>query len=108
LPVPQLTPALPPQMLSEAIRHLRALPLDAAQRADAFAEFAHQIEISSAGAWTATRGPGTDGSEIFLGRQGEGLVVRMDGRIFRGRIGRGLDVSLGGLRPDYNVLTALD
>lgn len=95
-------------MLVEAIQHLRSMPLDLIARADAFEAFATQIETHSHGAWRAARGIGTDGSEIFLGRIGECLVVAPDGRIFRGALGRGLDVVLSGLRPNYNMLIALD
>lgn len=107
-PIPQLTPGRPPQMLSEAIKHLKSLPRDAAVRADAFAALAKQIESHSGGAWSATRGTGTDGSIIFLGRQGEGLVVTQDGRIFRGAIGRGIDITPNGLQPNLGSLTPLD
>lgn len=95
-------------MLGGAIRHLKSLPRDATQRADAFEALAKQIESQSGGVWTATRGTGTDGSVIFLGRQGEGLVVLPDGRIFRGAIGRGIDITPGGLRPDPGSLIPLD
>jgi hypothetical protein len=61
-----------------------------------------------AGTWTAARGTGTDGSPLFLGRQGVGLVVSLDGRIFRGAVGRGIDVTANGLRPDFNALIPLD
>ncbi|MFI5458777.1 MAG: hypothetical protein ACHRXM_25395 [Isosphaerales bacterium] len=107
-PVPQLTPGQPPQMLGEAINHLKSLPRDAAQRADAFEALARQIQSHSGGAWSAARGTGTDGSVILLGRQGEGLVVAPDGRIFRGAIGRGIDIIPNGLRPDRGSLTPLD
>jgi hypothetical protein len=95
-------------MLGEAIRHLKTLPQDAAQRADVFEVLARQIESHSGGAWRADRGTGTDGSVIFLGRQGEGLVVAPDGRIFRGAIGRGIDITPDGLQPNFNALTPLD
>jgi hypothetical protein len=95
-------------MLGEAIRHVKSLQLDAARRADAFEALARQIESHSGGAWSAARGTGTDGSIIFLGRQGEGLVVAPDGRIFRGAIGCGIDVVPNGLQPDLNALTPLD
>jgi hypothetical protein len=106
--VPQLTSGLPHQMLGEAIRHLKSLPRDAAQRADAFEALARQIASHTGGAWSEARGTGTDGSEIFLGRQGEGLVVAPDGRIFRGRLGRGIAIAPDGLRPDFSSLTSLD
>jgi hypothetical protein len=95
-------------MLAEAIAHLRSLPPDAAQRADTFQAMVAQIEHLSGGAWTAPRGSGVDGSHIFLGRQGEGLVVAPDGRIYRGALGKGIDITPGGLRPNYGSLTALD
>jgi hypothetical protein len=95
-------------MLGEAIRHVKSLPRDAAQRADAFEALARQIEGHTGGAWSAARGMGTDGSILFLGRQGEGLVVAADGRIFRGAIGRGIDITPGGLRPDFLALIPLD
>lgn len=107
-PVPQLVPGPPRRMLGEAIRHVKSLPRDAAQRADAFEALARQIESHSGGAWSATRGTGMDGSIVFLGRQGEGLVVAPDGRIFRGALGRGIDIAPNGLRPDFNALTPLD
>lgn len=107
-PVPQLTPGPPGRMLGEAIRYVKSLPQDAAQRSDAFEALARQIERHSGGAWSAARGKGMDGSIIFLGRQGEGLVVIPDGRIFRGAIGRGIDVAPNGLRADLNALTPLD
>jgi hypothetical protein len=95
-------------MLGEAIRHVKSLPRDAARRADAFEALASQIESHSGGAWTAARGTGTDGSVIFLGRQGEGLVVTPDGRIFRGRVGHGIDITPNGLRPNLGSLIPLD
>jgi hypothetical protein len=95
-------------MLGEAINYLKSLPRDAIQRSDAFEALARQIESHSGGAWSAARGRGTDGSVIFLGRQGEGLVVALDGRIFRGAIGRGIDIIPNGLRPDLDSLTPLD
>jgi hypothetical protein len=95
-------------MLGEAIAWVKMLPRDLAQRADAFEALARQIEQHSGGPRTAARGTGTDGSEIFLGRQGEGLVVPPDGRLFRGALGRGIDITPGGLLPDFNALTPLD
>jgi hypothetical protein len=95
-------------MLGEAINYLKSLPRDSARRADAFEALARQIEHHSGGTWTAARGTGTDGSVIFLGRQGEGLVVARDGRIFRGAIGWGIDISPNGLQPNLNSLTPLD
>jgi hypothetical protein len=73
-----------------------------------FEALAAQSDNASGGAWQASRGTGTDGAHIFLGRQGEGLVVSPDGRIFRGAIGHGIDVTPAGLRPDYGSLRALD
>jgi len=107
-PVPQLTPGSPKQMLGEAIRYVRSLPRDTSQRADAFEALAGQIQANSGGTWNAARGTGTDGSQIFLGRQGEGLIVSPDGRIYRGALGRGIDITNKGLRPDYSTLKALD
>lgn len=95
-------------MLAEAIRHVKSLPRDPSVRADAFEALARQIEHLSGGAWRADRGAGTDGSVIFLGRQGEGLVVAPDGRIFRGSLGRGIAIAPNGLQPDFNALTKLD
>jgi hypothetical protein len=95
-------------MLGEAIRHVKSLPQAADQRADAFEALAEQIKHHSGGAWNAERGMGTDGSTIFLGRQGEGLVVAPDGRLFRGAIGRGIDITRTGLRPNFSSLTPLD
>lgn len=95
-------------MLGDAIRYVKSLPRDAATRADAFEDLAKQIESHSGGAWSATRGTGTDSSIIFLGRQGEGLVVTPDGRIFRGAIGRGIDITPNGLYPNIGSLVPLD
>jgi hypothetical protein len=95
-------------MLGDAIRHIKSLPRDAAQRADAFEALARQIENHSRGLWNAARGTGVDGSIIFLGRQGEGLVVMPDGRIYRGAIGRGIALLPDGLHSDPDTLTPLD
>jgi len=95
-------------MLGEAIRYLKSLPRDAVRRADAFESLARQIESHSNGAWNAARGAGTDGSTIFLGRQGESLVVAPDGRIFRGGLGRGIDITSTGFQPNFNLLMPLD
>jgi hypothetical protein len=54
------------------------------------------------------RGRGKDGSIIFLGRQGEGLVVAQDGRIFRGSLGRGIDITANGVEVHFNSLTPLN
>ena len=106
--IPRLTPGPPGQMLGEAIRHVRSLPRQVSQRADAFEALAGQIEAHSGGAWKAVRSRGTDGSEVFLGRQGEGLVIAPDGRLYRGRLGQGIAIQPQGLQPDYGVLTLLD
>jgi len=103
-----LTPGSPRQMLGEAIQHLRSLPQDPVKRADVFESFARQIENHTGGAWTAARGSGTDGAQIFLGRQGEGLVVAPDGRLYRGALGKGISITANGLQPDYTILKPLD
>lgn len=108
LPVPQLRPGPPRQMLGEAIDFVKSLPQDAAQRADAFEVLAQQIESHSGGSWRAVRSPGTDGSIIFLGRQGEALIVGPDGRLYRGSGSRSIDITSSGLRPIYNALKPLD
>ena len=95
-------------MLADAIQHVKSLPRDAVQRAAAFEALARQIESHSGGAWSAARGTGTDGSIVFLGRQGEALVVAPDGRIFRGALGRGLAITPNGLQPNLGSLTPLD
>jgi hypothetical protein len=95
-------------MLRDAIRYVKTLPKDQAERADAFESLAKQIDAHTFGAWSAKRGVGTDGSVIFLGRQGEGLVVTSDGRIHRGRIGQGIEVTATGLRADLGQLISLD
>jgi hypothetical protein len=95
-------------MLREAVQHVKAQPRNQKIRADLFEALAAQIGSSSAGAWKATRGRGTDGSEIFLGRQGEALVIAPDGRLCRGALGRGIVVVPGGLEPDYPALLVLD
>jgi len=95
-------------MLGEAIDFVKSLPQDAIHRADAFEALARQIESHTGCAWSAARGTGTDGSIIFLGRQGEGLVVSSDGRLYRGALGRGIDITTGGLCPIYNSLKPLD
>lgn len=106
--VPQLTRGPPRQMLAEAIQHLKSLPRAAGQRANAFEALAKQIEKQSGGAWTAARGTGVDGSHIFMGRQGEGLVVAPDGRLFRGALGKGIGIMGSGLQPDYSLMKPLD
>ena len=106
--VPSLTPGDPGRMLGEAMRYLKSLPRDADQRADAFETLAAQIEQQSGGAWKAGRGKGTDGSHIFLGRLGEGLVVAPDGRLYHGTHGKGVAITAAGLVVDYGVLKALD
>jgi hypothetical protein len=88
-PIPTLLPGPPGRMLRDAMRHVKSLPMDQDQRADAFESLARQIDAHTFGAWSAKRGIGTDDSVIFLGRQGEGFVVTTDGRIFRGSIGQG-------------------
>jgi hypothetical protein len=108
LPVPQLQPGPPRQMLGEAIDFIKSLPQDAAQRADAFEALAHQIESHTSGAWRAARSVGTDGSIIFLGRQGETLVVSPNGRLYRGPGGRCIAITSSGLRPIYNSLNPID
>jgi hypothetical protein len=95
-------------MLGEAINHVKSLPRDPAQRADAFEALTRQIEKHTGGVWNAARGTGTDGSHIFLGRQGEGLVVSPAGGLYRGALGKGIDVTPGGLCPDYDSLIPLD
>ncbi len=105
---PNLNPGRPTQMLGEAIKYLKTLPRDMDVRADAFEALAKQIENQSAGAWRAARGGASDGSVIFLGRQGEGLVVAPDGGIFRAALGKGIDIGAAGLCPDFKRLTPLD
>jgi hypothetical protein len=95
-------------MLSEAINRVKSLPRDATQRADAFEALAKQIEAHSGGVWNAARGASPDGSIIFLGRQGEGLVVTLDGRLYRGALGRGIDITPAGLQPNLAALVPLD
>jgi hypothetical protein len=105
--LPQLTPDDPRRMLGEAIRYVKAQPQDQQSRADLFEALATQIESASRGAWTAARGRTIDGAEVFLGRQGEVVVISGDGRLFRGSIGNGVSVDAHGLRADYARLRSL-
>jgi hypothetical protein len=95
-------------MLAETVKHLKAMPRDVIQRADAFEAFAGQIEKHWRGAWQAVRGSGADGSEIFLGRFGEGFVIAPDGGLYRGGVGRGIDITAAGVYPDYGAMSRLD
>jgi hypothetical protein len=95
-------------MLGEAIDFVKSLPQDAAQRADAFEALAQQIESHTGGAWSAARNVGKDNSIIFLGRQGEALVVSPNGRLYRGSLGQGIGITSSGVRPTYNSLKPLD
>lgn len=107
-PIPTLAAGSARQMLMEAIQYLRAMPRDMTQRANVFEVFARQIEAATSGAWEATRGSGTDGSQIFFGRQGEALIVRPDGHLFRSSLGHGIAITAVGLCPDYGTSRALD
>jgi hypothetical protein len=95
-------------MLGDAIQHVKSLPRDAVQRADALEALVKQIESHSSCAWIAARGTCMDGSIVFLGRQGEALLVAPDGRIFRGAIGRGIAITPKGLQPHFGSVTSLD
>jgi RHS repeat-associated protein len=81
--IPQLPVGPPGQMLGGAIKLLKSLPRNARLRADTFEGLARQIETASRYQWRANRGLGTDGSHIFLGRQGEGLVIAPNGCLYR-------------------------
>ena len=94
-------------MFGEAIRYLKTLPRDMQQRADSLEALVKQIQIHSKGMWNAVRGPGMDGSQIFLGRQGEGLVIAPDGGLSRGVIGAGLDITPNGLSPQYGSMKSI-
>jgi hypothetical protein len=103
--IPQLPAGTGKEMLARAVRHLAAMPQDAAQRADAFEAMARQIERDATTPWTATCTAGADGSHIFLGRATSNtLVVAPDGRIYSGGIGSGIRIDRRGLVPDYAAL----
>jgi hypothetical protein len=59
------------QMLKQAV--------PPAERADFFEEVVVQIESDSNGTWTADRMTADDGAVVFLGRQGEVVVLQRMG-----------------------------
>ncbi len=95
------------EMLGQAIGQIKLLPKNPAQRAAAFEFLAKQI-TSKYPHWQAVRSLGSDGSVIFLGRQGEALIINSSGKLFRGSLSKGLSITKKGITPNYKYLIPLD
>nr|MBA3406204.1 RHS repeat-associated core domain-containing protein [Gemmatimonadaceae bacterium] len=93
-------------MLKQAVGHLRARGGSASQLADLFERLAVQMDRLTGGSWTASRSVGADGAHIFLGRQGEALVISPTGEVLRGSL-KDFTVGAKGLQPMYNTLKSL-
>ena len=76
-------------MLGQAVKHVKELSGTAAEKATLLEKLTPQITELSGDSWTAVRGAGVDGSHVFLGGAGEGLIINPAGQLFRGRLQSG-------------------
>jgi hypothetical protein len=107
-PVLQLTPGQPRQLLGEAIQHVKSLPRDAAKRVDAFEAWPSKSRVTPEAPGVPLAAQARTAPSFSSEGQGEGLVVTLDGRIFRGASGRGIDITPNGLEPNLGSMTPLD
>ncbi len=92
--LPRLNGETPAEQLRDALDRVTRMEGSPEAKAEMFARFGAQIRVRSGYAWNFGSQRGTDGSHIFLGRQGELLVISPQGQLFRG------SVQSGGLRFD--------
>ena len=97
-------------MLRDALRIVRSSAGTPAQKAAMFEQFAAQISTRTGFEWQAVRVIGGDGSNIFVGQQGELLVINRAGEMFRGTIqSGGVQASEGGvLTPIFSALKKVE
>ena len=96
-------------MLGEAIAHVKAFGGTAAEKAKLFEALAGQISSITKGGWHARSGLGTGGSHVFLGGQGEALIIDSSGAVFRGSLGNGVGLGskIGEFAVDFAKLRPL-
>lgn len=82
--IPWLTSGDGSQMYRQAVGALRGMA--PGQRAEAFRNFARQIEAATNGGWFARQLAAQNGT-VFSGRAGESIVFDAAGMMFRGNIG---------------------
>lgn len=76
----------PTDLYREGRDHIARSEASQAEKADAFETLTTGIAAEFGDEWTAGRGRGTDGSDVFAGRQGEALVFAPGGGVYRGQI----------------------
>jgi RHS repeat-associated protein len=107
--IPMLTGPTAREMAREAIQLVKSLKGSPEEKAALFEQLAEQIKVKTGGSWQAARMTGTDGSSVFLGTQGETLVISPAGQIFRGKIADGVLTFNGAApTPNYSILRLLD
>jgi hypothetical protein len=96
------------QMYKNAIKKLLESEGTSANKAQLFEELATDISRTWPG-WKAVPAASTDGSQIFIGTQGQVLVISPEGALFNGPVQSGLK-SVGPelFTPDYSALKPLE
>jgi len=94
-------------LMGEVYGHMRAFKGAADDKANLLEAMFKQVSDKVDG-WSASRSVGSDGSHIFMGTRGQGVVVRSDGKVFRGEL-KDFAIEQGGqLRPNYDTMKALE
>jgi RHS repeat-associated protein len=101
---PRLNGETRTEQLKDALNRVAAMEGSPEAKAEMFARFASQISVRSEFEWRASSTRGTDGSHIFIGQQGELLVISPQGQLFRGSARTGLNFGASGLTPLYGNL----
>jgi RHS repeat-associated protein len=105
--LPTLAGKTIPELASNAFQTVARSGGDQAAKATLFEKLIPQIQ--KAGDFVAPRALGTDGSLIYLGKFGEGLVINTAGQVYRGSVAAGSFVleQGGKLTPVFDKLRLL-
>jgi len=104
-----LTPSLngdtPREQLRDALNRVASMEGSPEAKAEMFARYGAQIRVRSDFTWGFGNSRGTDGSHIFIGGQGEVLVISPQGQLFRGSVqAGGITFGPSGPTPVYGNL----
>jgi len=102
---PHLNGETPAEQLRDALNRVASMEGSPEAKAEMFARYGAQIRVRSDFTWGFGNARGTDGSHIFIGGQGEVLVISPQGQLFRGSVQAG-GVTFGpsGPTPVYGKL----
>jgi len=92
------------EMYYSAVARVQSFAGSMTQKADLFQKLTSRIDKVTGGSWSAGRSTAIDGSQVFLRRQVEALIINGEGQVFRAQLGNGLEQTKEGFKILWDLV----